>query len=46
MRPIDDDIERAVDYALKNIKRGRFAMDDVLVLPRAGAEVRLSLARV
>lgn len=40
LRPIKDDIEKAVDYALKNIRRGRFMIDDLLVLPRARSEFR------
>lgn len=41
VRPIERDVDRAVDYVLKGVRRGRFSMDDVLVLPRAGAEVRV-----
>ena len=40
MRSIDNDIDKTVDYALKSIGRGRFAMDDLLVPARARSEVR------
>lgn len=40
VRRVDDDVGRVVDYALKGVKRGRFQVDDILVLPRATAELR------
>jgi hypothetical protein len=40
VRPITHTPERAVDYALKAVRRGRVAYDDVLILPRAVAELR------
>ncbi len=40
VRPIEHTVERAVDYALKSVARGRFSTDDILVLPRARAELR------
>jgi hypothetical protein len=39
VRPIDSDVERAVEYALKSLRRRRFGVDDVLVLPRALSEL-------
>jgi hypothetical protein len=32
--------ERVVDYVLKSVRRRRFSLDDVLILPRARSEVR------
>lgn len=40
VRPIDHTPERAVDYVLKTLRRGRVAYDDILILPRAVAEIR------
>jgi hypothetical protein len=40
VRPIEDTIERAVEYVLKSLPRRRFTTDDVLVLPRALSEMR------
>lgn len=40
VRPIDGPVEPVVTYALKSVARHRFTPDDVLVLPRALAEVR------
>lgn len=36
--PVDDDVERVTDYVLKNIKRGNFPLDDILVLPQSDSE--------
>lgn len=40
VRPITHTPESAVDYVLKSLRRNRVAYDDVLILPRALAEVR------
>jgi hypothetical protein len=40
VRPIVETPERALDYVLKSVRRGRFSFDDVLILPRAISEVR------
>ena len=40
VRPIVHTPERAVDYVLKTLRRGRVAYDDILILPRAVAEIR------
>ena len=40
VRPIKHTIELATDYVLKSVRRRRFTTDDVLLLPRALAEVR------
>jgi hypothetical protein len=40
VRPIENGIERAVEYVLKSLRRRRFSMDDLLLLPRALAELR------
>ena len=40
VRPVDGNVERAVEYALKSVQRGRFSMDDLRVYPRALGEVR------
>jgi len=40
VRPIDNTVERAVEYVLKSLRRRRFSMDDLLLLPRALAELR------
>ena len=40
VRPIEADVGKAVDYALKNVRRGRFSVDDLLILPRAASELR------
>ena len=39
VRPIDRTPNVVVDYVLKSVSRRRYSMDDVLVLPRARAEV-------
>lgn len=36
--PVDDNVERVTDYVLKNIKRGNFPLDDILVLPPSDSE--------
>jgi hypothetical protein len=41
--PIEQTVGCAVEYALKSVRRRRFSLDDVLVLPRARSE--LSRAR-
>ncbi len=38
-RPIERSVTEAVAYALKSVRRGRFGLDDVLVLPRALSEI-------
>jgi hypothetical protein len=47
VRPIDRDLPRVVDYIMKSISRRRFTthdvLDDVLVLPRATAELRIAI---
>ena len=40
VRPINDGIELAAEYVLKSVRRRRFSPDDVLLLPRALAEMR------
>lgn len=40
VRPVDRDLERVVAYALKGLSRRRFALDDLIVLPRTASEVR------
>ncbi|MDO8878106.1 MAG: hypothetical protein Q8M24_00040 [Pseudolabrys sp.] len=40
VRPINDGIELAAEYVLKSVRRRRFSPDEVLVLPRALAEMR------
>lgn len=40
VRPVDHDVKRVVDYALKGLKRRRFPLDDLIVLPRTASEVR------
>lgn len=40
VRPIVDGVERTTEYVLKSVGRRRFTPDDILVLPRALAEMR------
>jgi hypothetical protein len=40
VRPIEETVERAVGYVLKSLRRRRFSLDDLLVLPRAQSELR------
>ena len=40
VRPVTHSPERVLDYVLKSVRRGRFALDDVLILPRAVSELR------
>jgi hypothetical protein len=40
VRPIENGVERAVEYVLKSLRRRRFTPDDLLLLPRALAELR------
>lgn len=42
VRPVDGDVALVVDYVVKSLKRGRFSIDDVLILPRTTEEVRAS----
>jgi hypothetical protein len=40
VRSITRTPERALEYVLKSVRRGRFTFDDVLILPRALSELR------
>jgi hypothetical protein len=40
VRPIDGAVDVAVSYILKSLRRRRFGLDELLILPRALAEMR------
>lgn len=40
VRPITRTPERALEYIVKSVRRGRFSFDDVLILPRTLSELR------
>ena len=40
VEPMTHDPEKAVDYLLKNVARGRVTLDQIIILPRARSELK------